>query len=69
MVVLCGSILQERMSEWVQCPVNVCFAFNSDQIPDTARGHIGGLNGSWNAKIKAAMESRWPRAALYQSSI
>ena len=42
MVVLCGSILQERMSEWVQCPVNVCFAFNSDQIADTARRHIGG---------------------------
>ena len=42
MVVLCGSILQERMSECVQCPVNVCFAFNSDQIADTARRHIGG---------------------------
>ena len=28
MVVLCGSILQERLSEWVQCPVNVSFAFD-----------------------------------------
>ena len=41
MVVLCGSILQERMSEWVQCPVNVCFAFNSDQIADIARRQFG----------------------------